>query len=183
LKIDKRLNIVVPIETNGGVLQVHCTPLSAEAFDLHFAAIAKVFAIIHGEGYGALAGPRIAAKVLREVARASGSWEGPMGVEEGIINEIRRTSLVVKPNREKMLLHDAVQKGVLDKADVDILENTIVFFIVISAMHRPAVLTKLVEDMCLMWGAHSTSLTSTAWAASLPTSTETASTGATATAA
>lgn len=191
MNIDKRLNLVIPIEIgqetvviNGENvikpvnLYVHSQPISKEVFDQHFEVIGLTFATIHGEGYNALAGPRLAAKILKKIAISRGAWEGPLGVDAGIMNEIRRLSSVVLPNHETLTLHDAVARKLIEPEDIDILENALVFFIVVSAMHRPAVARALMEEVAGLWSAQITSLDSTAFARSLQTSTETASSGA-----
>jgi hypothetical protein len=181
VKIDKRLNLVVPLErADGTTLFIHSTPISPETFDQHWRIISKTFSTIHGEGFNALTGPRVAAKALRDIAKAEGNWDGPAGVDATLMNEIRRLTMVVMPRGTvppTMFMHDAVAKGLIEPTDADIVENGIVFFIVVSAMHRPRVLAYLLEEMCGMWGAQTSSLNSTAFAASLPISTETESSG------
>ena len=65
VSIDKRLNLVVPIDRDDGtILYVHSTPLPRPVFERYVRVIAKTFAEIVTGGYSAAAGPRIAALLL-----------------------------------------------------------------------------------------------------------------------
>ena len=76
MKIDKKLNLVIPIETDDGTLYVHSMPIRREIFDTYFLVLSKTFAAIHGEGLGEIAGPRVAALILKKIAMDTGMWEG-----------------------------------------------------------------------------------------------------------
>ena len=69
LKINRKLHLVIPIEQGNKTLYAHSTPVEAETFDNFFLPIAKTFSAIYSEGLGVIAGPRIAAKLLRRVSR------------------------------------------------------------------------------------------------------------------
>ena len=56
MKINRALNLVIPIDSEKGQLFVHSTPISREIFEQYFLVISKTFAAIFSEGLGAIAG-------------------------------------------------------------------------------------------------------------------------------
>jgi hypothetical protein len=186
VKIDRKLNLVIPLEMDDGTtVYVHSTPIATEVFDQHFEVIAQVWNELMSGGYGAVSGPRVAAKLMRKLAVAAGVWDGPMGIDAQVMNEVRRLTSVIMPRGSEtpmLLLPDAVKKGVLSKEDQDVLENHLVFFTAASSMLRGQQRTATIGVMASVWGALTTSLGSTDFAHSLPTSSETDSSGEKATA-
>lgn len=200
MKLDNRLQLVIPVEQSNGVIYVHSTPITAETFRRYHMVIAKTFNAIYSEKLGPLTGPRVAAMMLEDIAKADGVWEGPLGVEKGLIQEIRRLSNVIVPTGgparldpkegaanpdvwraqgwDTIMLYDALQQKMIDEDDLEVVENAMVFFIVVSSMHTKAVLPGVMATVCGLWNAQMSSLNSTAFAASLPTSTATVSSGA-----
>lgn len=173
MKINEKMNLVIPVETDGITYYAHSTPLTAEAFDEHFLLISQTFNEIFQRGLNSMTGPRIAAKVMNALAEK----QNDQLAATAIMNEIRRTTMVIAPDGP-MLLAEAVTKGIIDAEDLDILENALVFFIVVSAIHRPATRRTTMEIAVALWTGQITSLNSTAFAASLRTSTVTESSGA-----
>src|SRR3954465_11092498 len=94
LRIDKRLNLVIPIETSIGTVFVHSCPIRREIFEKYFLIISKTFAAIYSEGLNVIAGPRVALMMLKQIAINANAWEGNDGVESGLLNEIRRITNV-----------------------------------------------------------------------------------------
>lgn len=206
MKIDKHLNLVIPIygdevpkldEKGVAVLDankkpvmvqpvrayVHSTPLSREVFEKHFMVIARTFTAIYGGGLGQFGGPPIAMLLLKSVAEQQNAWEGDDGVRLGLVEEIRRTTTVMLPGEQgkgwqPVPLGVAVNRGAIDADDKSEVENAIVFFIVVSAMHKRAERRAILESVVDLWGAQISLLNSTDFAASLSTSTATANSGA-----
>ncbi|MEJ0017536.1 MAG: hypothetical protein WDN25_13415 [Acetobacteraceae bacterium] len=182
MKISETLNLVVPIDQpDGTTIYVHSTPLSREVFETYYLVIAKTFSAIYGEGLSDIAGPRIAAMLLRDVAVRSGLWEGPNGAERGLMAEIRRLSNVVMPGPngwQTIPYQDAVDRKMIDSQDVGEVENALVFFTVASAMHRRPTLAEMLPGAVKLWGAQTSSSSCMAFAGSLSTSSGTASSGA-----
>lgn len=176
MKIDKALNLVCPVETDDGVYYVHSTPIGREVFERYFLPISKTFAAIFAEGLNTLAGPRVAAWMLKSISMEMGIWDGDTGVSIGLMEEIRRLTNVAVPSPDgwkTVPLYDALKSGFLDQRDVDEAEGAIVFFTCISLMAKRDQAKHFVTQMCTLWNTRTTSLSTTAYAASLPISTET----------
>lgn len=183
MKIDRKLNLVVPFERESGTIYVHAAPISREVFEKYFLVIAKTFAAVYSEGLSVMAGPRVAALLLKERAVAMGIWDGPTGVDRGLMSEVRRLSNVLAPDAAKgggwatVPLQDAVDHGYMDADESVEVENILTFFIVVSAMHKRAELAAVLDGASRLWGGQITSLNCTEYTASLPTSTVGANTG------
>lgn len=190
MRIDKRLNLVVPIyaEEEGGdiVAWVHSTPLGEETVDRYFMVIAQTYAAIFSQGLGLAGGPAVAMRLLRHIATERGVWHddpktNSIGVENGVVEEIRRLTMVaaIKDGKwEQIPLAVAVDRGIVSAEDKTEVENAIVFFIVASAVLPRAQRPAMIKAAADLWGAQTSSFTITEWAASLKTSTGTATTGA-----
>ena len=173
MKINNKLNLVVEVETGEGTIFVHSTPLSREVFERYFLIIGKTFASLISEGLSFVSGPRVAAMMLRKIAQDAGVWEGRDGINNGLMAEIRRLSSVVIPSTSgwvTMPLQDAIDRKTMDEDDIAEVEGIITFFICASAMSRKTEIGHVLDRMRL-WCALTTSLNSTAYAASLPIST------------
>lgn len=180
IKINRRLNFVIPIDTDAGVVHIHSVPVSREIFDRYYSVIARTFATIYSGRYGMIAGPRVAAKILRTCAEEDGTWEGVGGVENGLMAEIKRLSTAVVPGTrgwETLLIEDAVQMGRVSEEDFEEVLNAIVFFCVASSMHNRKDLAGILGGASKLWGGSTTSLNTTEYAAGLTTSTTAGDTG------
>lgn len=178
MKLNEKLNFVIPIYGNDDVITayVHSTPISREVFEAHFLIISRVFAAIHAEGLGEIAGPRVAALVMKKVAERMNDPESA----ESLLNEIRRLSNAVVRNPGgwiKMPLQDAIDGKHIDDEDAAEVLNALVFFTATSAMHRRQVAREVLNGAARLWGAQISSLDFTAFVASLKTSTEAVSIG------
>ncbi len=182
VKIDRRLNLVIPLygEDDQVTGYVHSTPISREAFDANFLLISKTFALIHAEGLGSISGPRVAVNLMREIAKRSS--DDPDELCAPLMNEIRRLSNFIGAGAngwEPLPLYNAIRENKIDVDDLVEVESAIVFFTCYSAMLQRRVLADMLVPAVRLWGAQTSSLTVTAFAASLPTSTPAANTGVT----
>ena len=194
MKIDKRLNLVVPIYDDAGktaIAYVHSAPISREVFDRNFLVLAKTHAAFWNEGLGTTAGPRVAAMLLRLVAdqldgpdeetRERNGHANRQSVENGLFPEIRRLSNVAMPDQsgawKTIPLENVVREKLLNEEDLAEVENAIVFFIVAYAMHKRTERAAIVAGAARLWGARIESLNSTEFARTLTTSTGTANSG------
>lgn len=185
VKLDKRLNFVVPVldANDNPIAYVHSAPIDRTVFETYFLVVSKTFSAIYGEGLGSVGGPRVAALILKRVAQDMNMWDGPEGVQSGLVNEIRRLTNVIMPGEDgwqTIPFEDAIRQNRIDADDAAEVENAITFFIVSSAMHRRNVLMTILDGAAKLWGALTTLSNCTEFAASLPTSKEAANFGVTA---
>lgn len=175
MKIDKHLNLVIPIKTDNGLVYIHSTPISRECFEQYFLVISKTFAAIHAEGLGSLAGPRIAYLMLKEIATQMGKWKE---IEHGLINEITRLSnAIMLTSAGWKTVPMEVAKTELSDDDFRDFQGYAVFFICVSAMHKKAMVEATMAAMSALWDTLTTSLDCMEFADSFPISTETENTG------
>jgi hypothetical protein len=180
MKINRALNLVIPIETDKGQIFVHSTPISREVFEQYFLVISKTFASIFSQGLGAIAGPRIAYLMLKKTSEEMGIWSGVGGVEYGLVNEIIRLSNVLMPTAKgwkSIPLHSAIEKGTLDSETVAEVEGELIFFTCVSMMNKRIQIEGIMDTVNGLWGSLTTSSNSTEFMNSLMTSTEAESSG------
>lgn len=177
IRIDKKLNLVVPVEDENGTFYVHAAPLSHVVFERYYKVLAKTFTVVVSN-YSVVSGPRVALMALREVAEDAGMKEE---VETGLIPEIRRSANMLVPGDqgwETVMFQQALDRKVLSEEDVSEVENALVFFTVYSAMLKRQQRMELLDGAAKMWGASITYSSVTEYAASLRTSTGRESSGA-----
>src|ERR1017187_2795821 len=98
MEISKSLNLVCPVETEGGTIYIHSTPIRKETFKEYFLILSKTLNQLYAEGVSQITGPRIAALMLKKIAEEDGTWETVgkrIGIKDGLMNEIKRLSNVV----------------------------------------------------------------------------------------
>lgn len=191
-RLDKKLNLVFPVAHGDKVTYIHSMPIRRETFEQYFLVISKTFAAIYKEDLQLFAGPRVCALMLKQVAkettRIGGSswWEGPDGVEAGLINEIHRLTNVVCTDDTgqwiTMPYEDAVLHRVLDEDDVQEVEGVLAFFTVNYAIHKREIAWGILTSAGELWGWQITSSALQEFKTSLTTSTSEDSTGETGTA-
>ncbi len=167
VRINRKLHLVIPIEQGDKTLYAHATPVETEVFDTYFLPIAKTFSSIYTEGLGAVAGPRVAAKMLKQVSEALGQWDD---VKQGFMAEIRRLCNVFAPTDSgwsMIPLEEAISKKIIDKGDASEVENAIVFFTLTWLMHKKTDRERIISDAAGLWGARIESLNCTEFRDSL----------------
>lgn len=184
IKIDRKLNLVVPIENDGEILYVHSAPISHAVFERYFKVIARTFSELYGGGYGIMSGPRIAAMLLKSVSSEMGVWDGVTGVENGLMSEIRRITNVICLDQNggwvTIPFHDAAVLHKISDDDIAEVENAIVFFTLASAMHKKADLPEILGGASKLWGGLATPSSIMEFITGLPTPTQAVSIGETA---
>lgn len=179
MRIDRKLNLVLPLERADGTIYVHATPISREVFEASFLLVSKTFAEIYTQGLNSTVGPRVAAMLLAKIAADMGAPEAAAG----LMNEIRRLANVIAPGPQgwtTLPLQSALTEGLIGDDDAAEVENAIVFFTVASAIHRKAVLKPILQGAAELWGGQIESLNCTEYANGLSTSMPGANTGETA---
>lgn len=187
MRIDKHLNLVVPVYDDDGktvVAYAHSTPLAAEFVDRHFLLLAQTFAAVFNQGLGRAAGPAVAMRLLRQIAVNTKSWDnadGSQGDAQALVAEIRRLTTVLVPadgGWQQVPLEVAVDRKVLSAEDRAEVENAVVFFIASYATLPRNQRREMLEAAVELWGAQLTSSTATDFVSSLKTSTAAVNTGA-----
>lgn len=189
MKIDKKLNLVIPLERDTGTIYVFSTPITREVFEAHYKVISKTFTQLWAGGLGLHGGPRVAALELRSVAQSTprvdgeGSmWDGPEGVEATLMNEIRRLTNVLLPAEDgrgytNIPYDTAVNQKLLTDEEMQEVEGAATFFIVNWAMHRRVVAIGILTSAAVMWGQRVTSLPLSEYRSTLTVSTPPEPTG------
>lgn len=178
IRINKQLNLVIPIELDAGITYIYSSPLRREVFEKYFLVISKTFTAIYNEGLHVLGGPRVAYLMLKSIASDLQQWEGDFGVENGIINEIKRTSSVLLPSEKSgfstIILDDAIKNDLLNEDEISEILGYIVFFICISALQKKQEVAPVLETMGNFWGTQTTLLNVLEFKSSLQKSNEAA---------
>ena len=180
MKIDKNLNMIIPLERDdGSKVYVHSMPISRDVFDRNYVIIAKTFAAIYGEGLGPLSGPRICALMMRDIAQRSAGDNEELrafalrDVEQSLFAEIRRLTNVALPTPngwEQLPLQHVIDHKLLDEDDIAEVENAICFFTVQWRMQKQRDRVAALEVPMRLWGGQLSASSLTEWIVSLTTS-------------
>lgn len=177
MHIDRKLNLVIPIERDTGTVYVHSTPVSRETFDAYFLVIARTYAAILENGLAGV--PHLVAmKMMLKVASELGVLDD---VQQGLVPEIRRLSNVIQngPNGwETVPLQEALNRKTFDAEDASYVENFVAFFTVFALMTPRKNRWEILSGAANRWDAEIVSSNCTEYAMSLRTSTGTENIGA-----
>lgn len=185
LVIDRKLNIVVPVErSNGSKFYVHAAPIGTETFEKYFLVLAKTFSAMAESGIVITSGPSVARLTLKQIAMGTQRadnlnwWDGDDGVggRAGLIADIVRMSNVVDGDSIRPLA-DVFNAGDIDEDDRNDVLSLLVFFTVASRVPPRADRERLIRGMASIYHLASTSLSPTDYASSLKTPISADSTG------
>lgn len=177
VKINRRLNLVLTLESEEGQIHIHSTPIGREVFEANFLVISRAFTAVYTNGLGPVTGPRVAALLLKQEAEILGIWPR---TQQSLMAEIYRLTNVIAPTEkgwEQMPFDVARKRGILDDDDVSEVENCIVYFTCASSIHLKAEMQVATEGLSTLWGAQTTSSNVTEYMNSLRTSTQAETTG------
>lgn len=141
MKIDKKLNIIIPIERSDDTgkakvdAYIYALPLSLAAFNINCDLIGRAYTKIMTGGLGTIAGTRMTMNVMREIATKSNSEESFTNFQ----TELRRLSEYASMSPDgwkKIPLAEAIEKKLLDEDEASEVENALAFFMVASAMYK-----------------------------------------------
>jgi hypothetical protein len=184
MKIDRKLNLVIPIYDADNdekiIAYVHSTPITSQTFEVYWEVLGVTFNYFYSGGLGLAASARLAAKALKKCAIQLNAWEGDAGVERGLMAEIHRLTNVLyvgDKGWQSIGYYDAKKLKIVSEDDLAVVESAIVFFTVFSVMHRKKDLPNVLAAAYALWGARIESLSCTEFMSSLVTSTESVTTG------
>lgn len=186
MKIDRRLNLVVPIERGNGAPQllVHATPVSTDVFRQYWEVAGQTMSALYTRGFGPFA-PRYACEMLRKIAKENGGarpdeqQQELLRVEQGFLAEMRRLTNVFalgEKGWEMVPLDDARRSGLIDEDEANEVDNAVVFFTVASRSHLKSQMGE-VSGALSLWGARTELLDCMEFRRSLMTSTAAANSG------
>ena len=179
MKLDEQLNLVVPVDGASGVVFVHSTPISREAFEAHFKLLAATYADLFGrsESYATVA-PRVAKLTLVEQGRKIASADGRAGEDGGaaaLLEDVKRLTVVAGSTADGWSLlpvDAAIKKGLLEPEDWGEVESAIVFFTLVYWMTGRRSRGETVRVMASAIGLSTTASPPSEWTSSLPRSTQ-----------
>lgn len=172
VKIDRNLNLVIPIDAaDGKTYYVHAMPIARAVFEQNFVLLGRVYNAMLTDGLG-LIGTRMASLFLKRVASEMGIADE---VEHGLVAEMRRLANVLVPAHdgrgyEVVPWQEALDRKTFDDEDAREVENVLTFFMVGWHMHKRHELGFFLEMARGLGAQLSTSLTPMAYADSLRTS-------------
>lgn len=190
MRLDKKLNLIVPIERDDGTkVHIFHTPISREIYNTYFRVLNMTGTQIYADDLSFFGGPESAFLMLKEIslntARPNGSgnwWEGEQGVQKGLVEELWRKTqvLVLGPNGWELLPYDVVvardEKGawrsdVLSEDEAAEVEGSIIFFTCSSFMKNNPVVSRGLIAAAALFEWQLSSLGLTEYRSSLTTST------------
>jgi hypothetical protein len=174
--INKKLNLVVEIGDEGHRFWVHSTPITRQTFEKYYMVMASAFAQIMGTGSW-ISGPRIAMLAIKDMARRLGVWEGPEGVEQGLVAEIHRLTNFVGHNGQVIPFTMAINDPRFNEDDIAEAEGAVAFFTLASWLQNREQLKGTLAGIAVAWGARTTSFNPSEFGRSLQKSTETDNSG------
>lgn len=184
MKIDRKLNLVMPIQTEGnGIVHVHSISISRDIFDQFYLELGKVYSQCFDNKnpeHFILSAPQLAYPALKAVSKKLGTWEGEGGVQSGLINEIVRltTILINGANGWESLPFDIVRKRkLLDEDEEAEVLSSLVFFTVICKVAPKELRVSFMEMSASLRNWVLTSSDCMEYKNGLPISTKTDATG------
>jgi hypothetical protein len=178
VKLDRNLNLVLEVEREeGSSAHVYVSPLSEAVFSKYFMVLSRTYAAMSAEGgeWMIRLGPRLALRMLKKIAVDTNEWEGPEGVEKGLLAEIRRATTVLTPmpdtgGWDTIPLQIAENQGYFTPSDSSEVENAVVFFLLGCAVLRPVEADSMMSAVFGLFGAQLTSSSCMDYRDFLPTS-------------
>jgi hypothetical protein len=175
VQIDRKMNLVIPVFSGGRTFYVHSVPISREVFEQNFVLLSRTLTTLYAGGATPM-NARLAMLYLRKTASEMiGPGESPDPLVTPITHEMNRLSSVLVPSAagyEVLPWQQAIDRKTFDDEDAREVESILCFFTLAWHMHKKAELGGLVELLVGLGAQEVTSLTPTAFAASLTTSTE-----------
>jgi hypothetical protein len=184
MRIDRELNLVLPINLGDADGYVHSMPISRAAFEGSYKIIAAAYSEIWSGGaeQAFRAGPRIAALEIKEAGKTLAIKRGLVdeagnarsdGGALALMQEIQRLSNIIAPTEngwEVLPVNVAIGRNIISKSDWEEVENSLAFFTLVSAMTEKARLEAFWQMVAPMVSFQIVSQNCTEYSQSLPTS-------------
>lgn len=184
LTIDRKLNLVMPIDRGDSKIYVHAMPISTQVFEKYYLVLAKTFSAFAENGIIVTSAPSVAKLVLKQVSeetfRETGDnwWNGDDGVggRVGLIEEIIRLCNVIDGDTVRPL-KDLMTSGLIDEDTASDLISLLIFFTVASRVPPKGDRERLIRGMASIYRLQALYLSAMDFLNSLKTSTSVDSTG------
>jgi|SRR6185437_9034328 len=189
VRIDRNLNLILPIERDDGVvLFAHSSPIDEAVFIAYHRPLNMTYAQLDADGLIRSGGIRNADLILKDVCERIGAWkdeptEKRIGVERGLLAEIRRLTNVFVPTEkgwQMVGLDDCVRGEFLSQREAREVQAGAVFFTCASRNFPRQNLKEFLQLCSGRIGALVSYSSCTEFQSSLPTLTAGESSGATA---
>lgn len=143
MKIDDKLNLVVPVRFDGEDVEIYAyhSPISKEVFEANYKALSSVTAELGSKGtmYQLSSGPRIASLVFMDEVRKNALESGNIDDEgnpietkgNAFLQEIKRLTTLLVPTDngwDMMPVDAAISKKIIDDEEWEEAESNLVFF-------------------------------------------------------
>jgi hypothetical protein len=177
VKLNRKLNLVLSVETDNGQIHIHSVPIGREVFEDNFLVISRAFNAVYTNGLGPVTGPRVAALLLKQEAKTMGIWER---TQQSLMAEVYRLTNVIAPTDsgwDSMPFDVAKKRGIISEDAAAEVENCIIYFICASSIHLKTELAVATEGLNILWNAQTTLSNATEYMRSLPTLTVEENTG------
>ena len=187
MRLDKKLNLVIPLEREGEKAYIHSMPISFDTFELFSVVLTKTFSRLMSEGLNFVGGPGVAAVILEETAERTyrrqnpetgdrETWlDGPDGVKNGLFGEMTRLSNYIfyeNGSWNQIPFEAAINRNLLEREEIFEVKNQLTFFTVCSHAPPRGDRRGLIEGGASLFGSLTTLSSCTEYLASLSTSTE-----------
>lgn len=189
MRINKQLNLVIPVERDDGVvLFAHSTPIEEATFIAYHRPLMMTYAQMDADGLIRSGGIRNADLILKEVSERVGMWKDDpqtksIGVERGLLGEICRLTNVFAPTGTKweaVPLEECVNRDVLSPQEAREVAAAATFFCSSSHGFPRQNLKEFLQICSGRIGAVVSYLSPSEFSLSLPTLTADENSGATA---
>jgi hypothetical protein len=171
ISINKKLNLVLPLETDNGKIWIHSVPISREVFESNYLLLVRTLSDLYANGIGPSFAPRVARLRLKDTAKEMNDQED---ISANLMNEIHRLTNALMPSNgqwQTIPFIEVINRKLIDDQTIAEVENAIVYFTVASAVHLRNELQMAYQGLKNSWNAQTTLLNVTEYGNSLVTST------------
>lgn len=177
-EITRDLRIVIPVQTEKhGLCYAYSLPLSRLIFETYCLELGATYSACF-DGFNpkhiAMTAPQMALPVLMATSKRMGTWEGPDGVQMGLVNEIERLTTVAHATEsgwQQIPLPIARSREILDEDSHAEVLSSLCFFLLSVRVGPKALLDPSLSAAGSPRGWRHTSSDFSGWLASLKTST------------